>query len=314
MKYLLEKKVAINPEPEFKSLYRWCLNEFDTGSNKSKHNLIPWSWSLYFTASSIRVVRESSIEVSSVEENSFESNSKNETRIYATLHPGHVGHKEYLDAEVEYSFIGTDRVIKEFVLCISPAINGKKELCSVVAIPSYEAEIDFGNEVETDYLGLEVCIDRDYFDALVRLIDSKSVDTAWIRLGHVTGFYSDWSPSVSTRFIKVLTNEIKIEGVEEAKIKPPVAQMAHQFNLYVGSINKLAPEAYSLKHSGDTFIKILSDLPATDLDEDTQQKHDSVSLFEKYFQSAASLVENLASKVRTLLWLIFIALFILIIK
>jgi hypothetical protein len=43
MEYNLEKKVILNIESEYKSLYQWSLNEVE---DKHSRPLIPWNWTL----------------------------------------------------------------------------------------------------------------------------------------------------------------------------------------------------------------------------------------------------------------------------
>jgi hypothetical protein len=84
VEYNLERKVILNTESKHKSLYEWSLNEVE---DKHSRPLIPWNWTLYFTASSLdknntfeirqeledekikKVVRESSLD------NSFSSST-----------------------------------------------------------------------------------------------------------------------------------------------------------------------------------------------------------------------------------------------
>jgi len=52
--YNLENKVLLSEDSEYKSLYQWSLQEFDKDDNKIGRDLIPWNYSLYFTASELR--------------------------------------------------------------------------------------------------------------------------------------------------------------------------------------------------------------------------------------------------------------------
>lgn len=62
MDYKLERKISLNESTKYESLYKWCLNEIDENNKKIDSDLIPWRFSLYFSAESLRVVREIEIE------------------------------------------------------------------------------------------------------------------------------------------------------------------------------------------------------------------------------------------------------------
>ena len=54
MDYHTDFAVKLNTETEYSSLYEWCLQEFDSDGEQVGRDLIPWSWSLYFTDTNLR--------------------------------------------------------------------------------------------------------------------------------------------------------------------------------------------------------------------------------------------------------------------
>lgn len=50
MKHNTELKVSFTNDTEYKSLYPWCLQEFDDEENKIGRDQIPWEWTQWFHA------------------------------------------------------------------------------------------------------------------------------------------------------------------------------------------------------------------------------------------------------------------------
>lgn len=55
MDYNLENKILLSEDSEYKNLYSWSLQEFNKEGEKIGKDQIPWCWSLYFTASELRL-------------------------------------------------------------------------------------------------------------------------------------------------------------------------------------------------------------------------------------------------------------------
>jgi hypothetical protein len=318
MEYKLEHKIRLNSEPKHKALYGWCLNEIDEDGKQIDRDLVPWYWSLYFTASSLRLVRETCIEIKSKDESTFSSESSQSTRIIGTLHSGYPMYGDELWYKVSFSFMGTDRKFSRFNLTISPNKSGEQDLCEVVAIPSYETEIDSRNIIEDDYLGFEVSLNIKLFDDLVRAIESNSADAVTMRVRMVRGFYSDWSPSNNTAFIKVLTNDVKIEGIEDGKFVPPTTCIAKEFSITFSRVNSLNfGSDISLKLNEAEFVEN-KPYPLTDNDNDNDNDNDKArsneSNGEDNFRNSVVLAWKLISSLRFPLWAIFVVLVLLLFK
>jgi alpha-glucosidase len=66
------------------------------------------------------------------------------------------------------------------------------------AILAHAYEIDFRNETADDCLWFYLHVKPETFARYVALIDQGAIDTVLFSVGSVEGFYSDWSPSIST--------------------------------------------------------------------------------------------------------------------
>jgi hypothetical protein len=309
---ILERRIEINYEPEYKGLYQWCINEFDANNEKISNDLIPWYWSFYFSGSSFTVVRSVSIEEETKDNGDIKNVTKSSTKIVGTLHSGWYpldGNR--LVDEVSFSMFGTARSIKEFELFIYQVDTDDLEACTLTAIPSYESEIDFHKEVIEDYVMFEVMLNKDRFGELVRLLDHKLVDRVGLRLSQVSGVYSEWSPLISTSFAKILSKYHKVKGVKKSKFEPLLDGRVGKFNLSFVSQNPLLPKQ-SLQSLN--FEKAF-DEPKK---EERSDKPDLPTVNNKYgedsFLHSIAPAVKLMRSLKIALWCIFAALMLLLMK
>lgn len=311
MDYNLDRKVVINYDTEFNSLYKWCLNEFDENNKKIGTDLIPWHWSFYFIGSSFKVVRSVSIEHEVQDDGEEKNTVKQNTRIVGTLHSGFCRDGVNLDDDVKFSMFGTGRRIKDFQVCIYQVESDDREACRMTAIPSYEMELDFRNEIQDDFVGFDVTLNKERFSELVRLLEEKSVDSVWLRVSRVSGIYSEWSPSISTRFAKILSNSHEVEGIKEDSFQPKVVENVGEFELNFATLNKLHLKQHLLpvdiekefeEPSSDEWINEPELTPAYTNQGDEKLLH------------SAALLAKLAGSLKTPLWFIFGVLVLLLLK
>lgn len=239
MDYNLENKILLSEESEYKSLYSWSLQELDKDGKKIGSDQIPWRWSMYFTASELRF--DNSIEVYySANEEDKEPTREREI-IVAMLHPGFCRDGETLEYDVTYSMFGTRRAIKEFRLVIERLANDNEEKCSIWGGVSYTAECDFREETVDDSIIITLLLRPERFNKLADLVKSRSIDMAEIYLSAVSGLYSDWSPSITTGRVKVLTahKEHVVIKKDDCKIDPPRLGEVGEFRLSLTQRNKL---------------------------------------------------------------------------
>lgn len=239
MDYHLDNKIRLNNKTEYESLYSWCLQEINSEGIQVGRDLIPWSWSFHFTASELRLIQgfefgeesffEDDEKVSENEDKEFQDTEV----IIATLHPGICSDGKWLEDDPRFSMLGTDRAITDFSLRISAVDEGEKEYCNVWGCVSYTSEIDFRDETTPDTVQIYLGLSKERFDKLAKLISSKTIDVVRIGVSGVSGFYSDWSPSITTNSVKVLArgSEQKIDVPEGCEIEPPRLGDVRKFDL-----------------------------------------------------------------------------------
>jgi hypothetical protein len=222
----IDREIRLSEESEFRTLYSWFLQEFTTDGKGDSSKPIPWEWSFNFTASAISYQKNIELEKS---ENDYPVRSGSES-INATLQPtssdGFGPH---------FSMFGTNRRIHKFYLGVYRLKDDREpEHCRAWGSVSYTTEIDFHEETEEDELGFEITLHSRNFDDLRELVRTRSTDDLLhVRVSGVSGFYSDWSPSISTNFVKVLTSEKeqKIIKPEGCAIDPPRLGSVRRFAL-----------------------------------------------------------------------------------
>lgn len=181
----------------------------------------------------------------------------------------------------------------------------------MTAIPSYSMELDFRNEIQDDFVGFDVTLNKERFSELVRLLEEKSVDSVWLRVSRVSGIYSEWSPSISTRFAKILSNSHEVEGIKEDSFQPKVVENVGEFELNFATLNKLHLKQHLLpvdiekefeEPSSDEWINEPELTPAYTNQGDEKLLH------------SAALLAKLAGSLKTPLWFIFGVLVLLLLK
>ena len=105
-------------------------------------------------------------------------------------------------------------------------------MCSVWGTPSYTSEIDFRDETEPDCLQFSAIILAERFNHIRDHIRSPSFHGASLRVGGVRGFYSGWSPSITTNAVKILANvkDQRLEIEEGCTVTPPVLGQIDTFS------------------------------------------------------------------------------------
>jgi hypothetical protein len=219
----LERALRLNTKPEHKSLYSWAINEIDAHGRPVGDDQIPWEWTLHFTATSC--VLGDSIEIKSPFQ--FEKTTPTSREITqrqvirVTLRSGSPRDDDDYFRETTFSMFGSDRTIKSFALEIHPIANpAEQENCRAWGSVSYTTEIDFRNDTTDDCIIFYMFVKPETFARYAAKAAHGLVDEIILSAGKVDGFYSEWSHSVSTRDVKVLT-----KGSEQKIAVPP----SHQF-------------------------------------------------------------------------------------
>lgn len=200
-------KLCFKEEIEFNNLYSWALNEIDDNGAPIGRDLIPWGWTLWFSGSRIAHMQSFGKKIrTSIAHPEKETVEQKDSRIIQIeLLSGYCRNGEWKDV-VQYSMMGTSRKIGDITLDIRP--NDKEsddETCDAWGFVSYTSEVDFIEETVPDTMGFNIMLKPRRFGELEAIIRSSSVNSVELIVGFVDGLYSDWSPSISTNSIKVLT-------------------------------------------------------------------------------------------------------------
>lgn len=200
MRFHINRKLRTVTEPEHRSLYKWALAEIGEAGRQVGRDQIPWAWSLFFLAIECEVVDNIEVRASQEAENTIGQT------IRAKLHPVGFRKDEGISDAPCLSMFGTDRSIRDFRLLIRPLVNSQEqERCTTWGTVSYTSEVDFVDHTEDDCLIFNLFIRKHAFDQYVEKISLGRVREIYFNVNSVDGFYSEWSPSISTRNIKVLT-------------------------------------------------------------------------------------------------------------
>jgi hypothetical protein len=198
----LERGLRLNTESEHKSLYNWAINEIDAQGQQIGNDQIPWRWTLRFTATSCVLCDSIDIESQFQMEETTPAPPEIVQRqvIRVGLRPGSPRDDGNYFRETTFSMFGTDRAIKSFQLDIHPIVDPAKQgSCSAWGSVSYTAEIDFINETTDDCIVFYLFVEPETFARYAAKVAHGLVDEMILSVGSVAGFYSEWSPSISTR-------------------------------------------------------------------------------------------------------------------
>jgi hypothetical protein len=207
-----------------------------------------------------------------------------------------------------FSMFGTGRTIKRFELHIERLKNeNEPERCMTWGCVSYTSEVDFRNETTEDCLIFMMYLSPRRFAAYAEKIASSAVDEVFLRLTGVSGFYSDWSPGISTDHVKVLTGgrEHEVATPDDCDINPPRLGDVNEAQVYFRSKCDLRKETPEEDDDAPDDEEEASAEPNRTL-EDVQAIHGLSAIVEKSAKTLSSL--------RMAAWLFCLLLIILIFK
>lgn len=225
MEHHLDRRVALSEDSEYKNLYKWSLQELDEEGAKIGRDLIPWDWGLDFTATELSYSDGLTIEPDYLsDDEELPIVTKQKRFIRAKLRPGSP-QEWHRYRQTSYSMFGTDRTITAFELFIEPLTDEEaRDRCTGWGSVSYTMDIDFRDETTEDTVIFYLYVRPETFEHYVQMVRAGEIDAAVLYIKRVAGFYSDWSPAISTNSIKVLTNYEKdhpVEIPEGSEIVPP---------------------------------------------------------------------------------------------
>lgn len=311
MRHELEHKIQLNENTQHSSLYSWCLNEIDKKGDKIDNDWIPFVFSLYFTAKSLTVFREVT-NGRDLDNSKKTQKIRDETRINGSLLSGVSKDGKNFEDGVIYSMFGTDRKLESFDICIYCNPEGNNtELCDSWGYLSFETEDkNFIKYVEPDIIGFQIFLNKNKFDDLVNLIESKRVDDVILRVNNVAGFYSNWSPTISTNHIKILTNSHKVKLKDKSKVELLTLGSIGEFNLSFQTNYKSNLEFDSRYQKSDDIFQ-----ESEDDDKGIQNFKQEIKLpNSKNLRQVDNILAQKMNSLKVPLWLIFIALVLILIK
>lgn len=224
MEHHLELSARLVTKKKYEGLYSWCLQEIDGNGEVVGRDLIPWSLGLQFEASELKLI--TTAEVSEFFHKPQEGGQSARMRRYirAELKSEKDTSGRLLNRSTSYSMIGTERRDVTFELVVE-AISAANpvECCHAWGAVAYTHELDFRATTEPDRVMFNLFVSPAEFEKYAKQIENDAVTHATLSVGHVSGFYSDWSPSISTDLIKILTayKEQEVICPAESDIIPP---------------------------------------------------------------------------------------------
>ncbi len=238
MDYHLERRLRLNSEPEYKNLYSWAINELDTNGQQIGSDLVPWGWTLEFKATSCvlgdSITVKSQKRVGKTELATSEIEQRQVIRVQ--LRPSS---RQNYSRETTFSMFGTDRAIKSFQLDIHPVTEAdEQESCKAWGSVSYTTEVDFRDHTTEDCVVFYLFVKPATFARYATKISYGAVDEVMLRVGLVAGFYSEWSPSISTDDVKVLTtgDEHDVKMPPRVQFEPPRLGNVGSAELYINRV------------------------------------------------------------------------------
>lgn len=298
--------MTLSSDSEYKNLYPWSLQELDAEGQKIGRDQIPWEWTLYFTATELALSDTLAIEQDYGSEDGSQSTVRERQNIRAKLKPG--GPWEGgRSRDPAYSMFGTERTISSFELFIE-RLGGEeeRERCTAWGSVSYTFDNDFRDETTDDTVVFHLYVRPETFARYLAKIGAAEVDEAVLRVSHVAGFYSDWSPAISTDEIKVLTShkEQAVEVPEGCEIVPPRLGKVGEAELYLRRITKLET-APSASANEDDWLED---------DEPAEAVPDKATLAAQHSASRNARAVDLLSSLRTAAWVIAVLLLVILVS
>ncbi|AMW05327.1 hypothetical protein [Gemmatimonas phototrophica] len=209
MQYQIDYTLRVALENEYRSLFTWFIQEIRADGEPASDKLIPWFHNHFFDLQDVRYLVSTEKDYpnpfndhdadSAVDDTAETRNATFNRRIFAKLVP---------TGGMTYSMLGTERALKELSLTIQPIAcsTDRVEQIRIAGGVGHTYEIDFQDSVQPDWLGVDITVADDTFDALVEQVLGGRHNGS-LRLSGADGFYSEWSPSISTNRVKILNQK-----------------------------------------------------------------------------------------------------------
>ena len=246
MEYHVDNRVVLSTEREHKSLYSWSIKEFDEKGKQIGGDQISWEWGLNFEV--VELTSNYGVQIKAGDDVSDEEDSRTQTvEITEVLH-GKLRPSVEMRRAGAYSLFGTQCRIEHFGLFIYKVAGDREQYCRLWGSPSYTSEWDFENVTEPDSVQIYVYLPPAKFDQLMTLVKLPVATRVVVRLSGVSGFYSEWSPSIRTDRIKILANskDQRLQNPEQLAFDPPALGYVREFEISFRqdlplTVNRAAP-------------------------------------------------------------------------
>lgn len=221
LNYDLEYRLRYKSAEEVKhsGLYGRAVVEIDEAGRQVGQDMIPWGWTLNFTAFDLAVSDRLSFEsVTGIGDKKSQRDTSHRTGIHAKLKSGHPFNRFRRDTPT-YRLFGTRRVLTEITLDITPVADPAEEGMTTWGSASYMAEVDFRHEAQPDCLCFYLHVSQALYDRYLWNIAQGLVNEVILSVGVVDGFYAEWSPGITTHEVKILAGEEhKVAGAEGVEL------------------------------------------------------------------------------------------------
>jgi len=299
MSNFLNRKVAINYNSSSSIYPGWTLLEYEQDGNISYKDLTPWVSSLDFKCESLSVIRVISNE--KLLSNDLTNDDPTESlRINGKL----VSIGGEWKQGLKYSYLGTDRNIEIFNLEIFEVSDNEAEGCELIAAPKmeYESIRNFSKLISEDKLYFLIKLKKEKLVRMAELLDQDFLESLTVSISIADGLFSHWSPTIYTNFIKILTDECVIDGLNLDKHKPSVVGKVNKFNIVYKTKEKLTP------------VELQDNNKISDQDFITHNVSDYKQWLAGLVSDAVSITSSLQKSLLIPLWLIFVLLLVLLFK
>jgi hypothetical protein len=146
---------------------------------------------------------------------------------------------------------GDSRVSKDYFRGTTFTDHAAQERYEAWGCVSYTVETDFRYETTEDCIVFFLFVKPETFALYAAKISYGAVDEMILRVSSVAGFYSEWSPSISTDNVKVLTKgDQKVTLTTEAPFEPPRLGKVGEAALYINRRLELGNSASAPQEVG----------------------------------------------------------------
>lgn len=282
----LDKLIHFSRNTKHTSLYEWSLHEASQSGAKLSSDLIPFDWTIRFSASSLRLFSDLKISRVYREGTSSGTELRSSTFLVADLAFDAAYSSSSRWSGTKLSMFGTDRLVTTATLRIEElADESTVEECTTWGCPSYQTDIDFHLRTIPDTLEVSLRVSGPRFRELCTVAASPIAQSLDIYLSRVDGLYSVWSPEIGTDSIKILTDsEYHVVLAAEDAVQPPRLGVVGEFHLSLvrhAAVRSVVPSPAHEAEDGDVSVPALSAFTDDDRVIAAQRAQDSAARLHK---------------------------------